>query len=157
MPVETIISCGSIIVAIVAVVFAWWSAHEARVANKKAEEANNLAKEANKISQQALELQERHSPAPWSAIIREGDYSCLLENRSGKDAVITQIQAFPEKASDLLRVIDLPKYVAYGDSYQFLIFSAMESIVETIEINWYFVDDPEKEYEVVRNVNLTSN
>ena len=153
MPIELIVSLISIIVAVIAVGFAWWSAHEARVANKKAEEANSLAKEANKISEQAFKLQKLQAPAPWSEIIRVGKSSCLLENKSGKDATITQILAIPKESAGLLIAEGLPKFVAYGDNYQFIIARIMGGGIESIIIKWHFEDAPETELEVTRNVN----
>ncbi|MDI9473115.1 MAG: hypothetical protein QM221_09420 [Bacillota bacterium] len=153
MPLEIIFSCVSTIIAIVAAVFALWSAHEARVANKKAEEANSLAKEANKISQQALELQESQAPAPWSEIIKVSKDSYLLENRSGKNAIITKIQAIPEEAAGLLIAEGLPKFVAYGDNYKFMIVRVMGTGIGSIKVKWHFEDEPETEHEVVRNAN----
>lgn len=132
MPLEIILSYVSIAIAVLAAIFAWWSAHEARVANKKAEEANSLAKEANIISQQALELQESQAPAPWSEIIKVSKDSCLLENRSGKNAIITKIQAIPEEAAGLLIAEGLPKFVAYGDNYKFMIVRVMGTGIESI-------------------------
>ncbi|NLZ75100.1 MAG: hypothetical protein GX914_01195 [Erysipelotrichia bacterium] len=160
MTLETILSYLQIvepylptIISIIALIIAWWSAHEARVANKKAEESNTLAKEANTISQQAFELQQRQSPPPWSEITKEGKYFNLIENLSGKDAIITQIQAFPEDASKLMSANDLPKFVAYGDKYKFSIIRTFGTNIESIKIKWHYKNEPENEYEIIRNIN----
>ena len=76
MSPELIISSASVIVASIAIFFAWKSAREAHIANDKSEEAN-------KIARQALDLQKRLAPAPWSEIIRSSTIKNLIKNTSG--------------------------------------------------------------------------
>lgn len=156
MGFESMIAIISLIVAIVAGVAAFWSAGEARAANKRADRANELAEEANKradkansiafeankISKQALEEQKLHAPPPWSELIQVEENSYRLENQSGRDMEIVSVLVNPENASQLVRIDDLPAKVSYGDGYPILILATWQLQVSSIDIEWRFLDDP---------------
>lgn len=147
MSPELIISSVSVIVASIAIFFAWKSAREAHIANDKSEEAN-------KIARQALDLQRRLAPAPWSEIIRNSATKNLIKNTSGHNSIITSIEAIPESASNLLNVgRSMPTCVNNGDSFQLSITRAAWSGIESIKIKWHYEDDPDSTHEITRNVN----
>lgn len=147
MSPELIISFASVIVASIAIFFAWKSAREAHIANDKSEEAN-------KIARQALDLQRRLAPAPWSEIIRSSATKNLIKNTSGHNSIITSIEAIPESASWLLKIDrSMPIRVNNGDSFQLKIERATLSVIESIKIKWHYEDDPDSTHEIIRNVN----
>lgn len=152
MQLDSYLSYISTIVAIGAAIFAGFSAHQAKIANKEAEKANKIAEDANKISKQALELQERQAPAHWSEIMKAEKNSYFLKNNSGKDATITEIKAIPEETAGWLVSGPLPRVVSDGDSFKFKLAGDLGVQMESIKIKWYFENDPE-EHEIVRNVN----
>lgn len=147
MSPELIISSTSVIVALIAIFFAWKSAREAHIANDKSEEAN-------KIARQALDLQRRLAPAPWSEIIRSIPIKNLIKNTSGHNSIITSIEAIPESASWLLKIDrSMPICVNNGDSFQLSITRVAWGNLESIKIQWHYEDDPDSTHEITRNVN----
>ena len=147
MSPELIISSASVIVASIAIFFAWKSAREAHIANDKSEEAN-------KIARQALDLQRRLAPAPWSEIIRSSPIKNLIKNTSGHNSIITSIEAIPESASWLLKIDrSMPICVNNGDSFQLSIERVPWRGIESIKIKWHYEDDPDYTHETTRNVN----
>lgn len=134
MDSPTIIALGSLVVSGFSAIAALWSV-------RHASQANLRAAEANEISQEALEHQKLHAPPPWSQIEVVAENKYQLRNLSGRDICVVEVIALPSEAQSELTAFDLPRFVSYGDTYNFLVESSIAYPVSAVDIHWYFVDE----------------
>lgn len=166
MGFESTVTVVSLVISLAAGIAAFWSAGEARAANKRADRANNIAREANKnaekansiaveaneISNQALEQQKLQAPPIWSELIKAENHSYRLENKSGRDVEILGITTDSEEARRFIRVGKLPVQVSYGDGYQIRILKTWQVTVLSINIQWRFLDDPSAKIQTTKRL-----
>lgn len=148
----------SVIVSVVAVAVAIWSAVESRRANTRAGAANQLAKqantlakesndhaaEANEISSQALELAKRNAPAPLSELIKIDKNDWAFKNNSGREIKLLSISVLPDEAERFIRVKPLPKILENGDQFTLTVTGVWGLKAETLVIEWCFVSDDDE-------------
>lgn len=134
----------TLVVGIGAALISMGSAVIAIRANAIARAANAEAEEANRIAAEALDVQRSALPSAWSGAVKSERTRVAFQNQSGRNIVVTEVEAVPLEADGFVRYsTDPPTRVEYGDAYEIHVLRTVGESAQALRLVWHFEDETE--------------